>query len=347
MACTRLVVLFGVVLALSLGLALSPGCGTDEGETFAYGPPQVHFPQDEGAHPDSPVEWWYGNFALTDSEGREYGAMVAYFNPPLKIISITDLEAQTFHHEVFTLDDDYAEGGLDLRWGDSDRWYRPDPDSPSYQLEAYGEEIGMDLDIVSEKPALTVGGDSLVEWVAGNSYYYSLTRLDTEGQLQLPDRSIDVEGIGWMDHQWMDALSEGGWDWFSVQLDDGTDLIFWQVVNPDESVESRDLTIMFADNSIYHTEVLELESSDPWTSPDTGNEYGTVWRVREQAHGVDLEITARHAEQEILMSAAMPGSDWAFWEGRMSVSGLMDGEDVSGTGYAELVRFPSADESSP
>lgn len=339
-----MVVLLGLALVLSLGLALLAGCGSDGAEAFPYGPPQVHFPEDEGAHPASPVEWWYGNFSLTDSEGREYGAMVAYFRPPLKIISITDLEAQTFHHEVFALDADYAEGGLDLRWGDSDRWFRPDPDSPTYQLESSGTDIGFDLNIVSQKPPLTVGGDGLIEWVEGNSYYYSLTRLDVEGKIELPERSIDVTGIGWMDHQWMDALSEGGWDWFSVQLDDNTDLIFWQVVNADESVESRDMTIMFADNSIFHTEALELESSDSWVSSETGYEYGTVWRVREETHGIDLEIAARHAEQEILMSAAMPGSDWAFWEGTMSVSGQMDGRDVSGTGYAELVRFPSSGE---
>jgi predicted secreted hydrolase len=65
-----------------------------------FGPPQVHLPEDEGAHPEMLTEWWYGNFGLTDSNGRQYGAMVAYFNAGLRILSICDLEAKEFHHEV-------------------------------------------------------------------------------------------------------------------------------------------------------------------------------------------------------------------------------------------------------
>ena len=330
-----------VLVALSFILALGSGCGSSEVESQPYGPPQVHFPQDEGAHPESGVEWWYLNSILTDPEGREYGAMVAYFNPGLKILSISDIEAERSYPEVSFSIPDYAEGTLDLGWGEDDHWFSTDVESLTYRLEANGAEIGLSLDLSSLKPPLLVGGDGLIEWTDESSYYYSLTRLQVEGQIELSGRMIDVEGTGWMDHQWMDSLSQRGWDWFSVQLDNNTEIIFWQIVNPDESIESRDLTIMFSDNSIYHTRDLTIERLDSWASPTTGNEYGTLWRVREEAHDLDLEITARYPEQEIRVFEDFEGIDFDFWEGGTTVSGHMAGEAVSGTGYAELVRPPT------
>ncbi len=336
---SRILPLFSAV-ALSLLLILCIGCGNPEAESQPYGPPQVHFPEDEGAHPESGVEWWYLNSILTDSQGREYGAMAAYFNPGLKILSISDIEAEQSYPEVSFSIPDYAEGTLDLRWGDNDRWFRTDVDSLDYHLEANGTEIGLSLDLSSLKPPLLVGGDGLIEWTDESSYYYSLTRLRVEGQIELSGTVIDVEGSGWIDHQWMDSLSERGWDWFSVQLDNNTEVIFWQIVNTDETIESRDLTIMFPDNSVYHTRDIDMERVDSWVSPETGNEYGTIWRVREDAHDLDLEIRVRYPEQEVRVLEDFEGMDFDFWEGGTTVSGYLAGEDVTGTGYAELVRMP-------
>jgi predicted secreted hydrolase len=311
-----------------------------------YGPPQVYFPEDEGAHPQFPVEWWYLNSTLMDSEGREYTAMVAYFRPTLKILSICDLEAEAFYqevpsmHEILSARPDYAEGYLDLRWDDSDHWYRTDQDSFSYHLEAKGTDIGLNLDIVSEKPPLMVGGDGLIEWTEGSTYYYSLTRLQVEGEIELAGKTIDVWGIGWIDHQWMESMAERGWDWFSVQLDNDTEIIFWQIVNPDGSIHSRDLTMMYPDGSLYHTVDLELEMMESWVSPETGNEYGVLWRVQEETHDLDLEISARYAEQEIRVLEDFEPMELDFWEGGTTVSGQLDGEPVSGVGYAELVPPP-------
>lgn len=332
-----------LLASLLFSLALCIGCGDEGDKSLPYGPPQVHFPEDEGAHPEMLTEWWYGNFALTDSEGREYGAMVAYFNSGLRILSLSDVEAKHFYPEVSISTPDYAQGTLDLRWDDSDHWFRSDLDSLSYHLESYGDEISLNLDLNSEKPPLLVGGDGLIEWTYGSSYYYSITRLQVEGQIELSGEVIDVEGIGWMDHQWMNFLTElaqRDYDWFSVQLDNDTEVIFWQIVNRDGSVESFDLTIMFADSSVYHTQDIALEKLDSWVSPETGNEYGVLWRVREETHDLDLEIRARYSEQEIIVFET-PEATFAFWEGSTTVSGRLAGEAVTGTGYAELVQFPA------
>jgi predicted secreted hydrolase len=331
-----------VVLVLLLPTLL--GCG----EKSPYGPAQVHLPKDEGAHPESKMEWWYLNATVSDNEGHQYTAMLAYFNkaslrPPLKIISIADLDAGVFHQDVPTISQlmvakpNYAEGGLDLRWNDYDRWYRTDQDSYHYSVQAKGDSIGFSFDLVQEKDPLMVGGNGLIEWTEGSTYYYSLTRLQVGGQIEIEGKAIDVEGIGWMDHQWMEDMAEKGWQWFSIQLDDDTDIICWNIVNTDNSVQSRDLTMMFADGSIYHTTDLELAATDSWVSPDTKETYGMTWKLREPGHDIDLEIKARFPQQEIILLKEVPQYTWQIWEGGTTVSGQIDGSAVSGIGYAELV----------
>lgn len=305
-----------------------------------FGRPRILFPKDEGAHPRFVVEWWYGNFNLTDVEGREYGAMVAYFNPGLKIISISDLEAGSFRHEVSGSTPNYAEGRFDLRWGGGDRWFRTDVDSLSYHLKSYGTKIGFDLNLDSEKPPLLAGGNGIIRWSGGISYYYCLTRLRIEGQIKLIERMIDVKGIGWMDHQWMNSLGERGWDWFSVQLENRTDLNIWQIVNPDGSIESRALMILFPDNSIYHTRRLILETTDFWISPESGKEYGVMWRVQEKTNELDMVIKARYTGQEIRVLGGRQEGSFDFWEGSTAASGHLRGVPVSGGGHAEIVRTP-------
>ncbi len=339
----RVLAIVLIVSVIGLG-TFSPGCGGGEEEgPPSYGPAQVQFPADEGSHPESGVEWWYLNSNLEDSQGRRYTAMVAYFRPALKIISISDLESETFHHyvpdvwEMAEASPEYAEGSLDLRWNDSDRWYRTTPASLSYRLDVSGGDLSLNLDIVSEKSPLMVGGDGLIEWSEGSTYYYSLTRLQVEGEIGFAGKTVSVTGIGWMDHQWMDSMEARGWNWFSVQLDDDTEIIFWEVLNPMGSVRSRDLTMMFPDESIYHTVDIELEMLESWVSSETGEEYGVLWRVQEQSHDLDLEIAARYDEQEVLLFRERPALAWEFWEGATTISGQLDGEAFSGVGYAELV----------
>jgi predicted secreted hydrolase len=156
--------------------------------------PKIRFPQDEGAHPAFPAEWWYGHFSLTDSEGREYGAMVAYFTIGLKILSISDLGTGQFHHFVSGSALHYVERKLDLRWG-RDHWFNTDQHPLSYRLESYGAGLGLNLALVSEKPPLLGSGGGISEWTGGDSYYYSFTRLKAKGLIDLAGKKLDQQEI--------------------------------------------------------------------------------------------------------------------------------------------------------
>jgi len=337
--------LFGSIWILDLGFivflllaicALPYAFSCSNENPLPYGPPQATFPVDEGSHADSLIEWWYGNFTLKGEDGHEYGAMVAFFKPPLRILSISDIENAVFYHDADVGNPDYAEGRLDVRWGDQDRWWRTEREPPTYRLESFGPGIALNLDIVSEKPPFLVGGDGLIEWTNKGSYYYSLTRLEVEGELEIKGVTITVTGIGWMDHQWGDFQVNHGWDWFSVQLDNDAELIFWQIVNKDESVDSGDLTVYFPDEKLFNTHDFTLEKLESWTSPHSGRSYGTRWRMVEEKNDIDLTIEARFNNQEISGLSYIPIT--TFWEGNTLISGTFKGKQVTGVGYAELPR---------
>jgi len=264
--------------------------------------------------------------------------MVAYFTIGIKILSISALGTGQFHHFVSGSALHYVERKLDLRWG-RDHWFCTDPYSQSYRLESYGAGLGLNLALVSEKPPLLGSGGGISEWTGGDSHCYSLTRLKAKGLIDIAGTKLDVEGIGWMDHQWINSLGQGGWDWFAVQLDDGIEMLFWRIIKLDGTVRSADLTIMFADNQVYHTKDFKLEKLDSWVSPTSGKEYGVLWRLQEKSRGIALQIRAHHAQQEIGMFETLSIPRFYFWEGVTEVSGRLDGGIVSGKGYAEFVRL--------
>jgi predicted secreted hydrolase len=310
-------------------------------KTRRSGASRVRFPEDEGAHPDSHAEWWYGHFSLTSADGGEYGAVAAYFNVGLKILAVSDLREERLHHKVSSSALHAANGRLNLHWGGRDHWRRTRADSLTYRIESYSPDIGLDLSLRSLKPPLPGCGTGVIKWTGGSAHYYQLTRLEATGRIELPGRALEVQGIGVMDHQWMNYLGEEGWDWLCVQLDNGAEAVFWHLVNPDGSVKSRDLTVMSADGSVYHTRRFNLEKLETWVSPLSEMEYCTAWRVRERRRGLDLELRARYPNQEIRMFEGLAVPIFPFWEGNMAVSGHMDGGAVSGVGYAEQVRPPS------
>lgn len=301
--------------------------------------PKIRFPRDESVHPDFLTEWWYGHFSLTDPQGREYGAMIAYFNVGLKILMVYELETERFHHFISSAALHHTKGCLDLHWH-RDNLLRTDPKSFCYSLKSYGTDISVNLSLESDKPPLLGCSDGLIEWSGGNAYYYSFTRMKAKGTIEISGRVIDVQGVGWMDHQWMTYLGKGGWDWFAVQLDNDEELVFWHIVNPDESIKSKDFTVMFADHAIYHTRDFTLEKMDSWVSPKTGREYTLIWRVRKEALGLDLIIRAECAQQEISLFESLSIPVFPFWEGRTSVTGRLEGKTVTGKGYTEQVRLP-------
>jgi hypothetical protein len=219
---------------------------------------------------------------------------------------------------------------------------RPAPPACSpLRLRAVEAGIGVDL-IVTDDTAGRAAGRCRVQSQGrrspGNaSHYYSFTRLATHGTITIAGTQYAVEGLSWLDREWStSALDEGqvGWDWFALQLDDGTDVMLYQLRRDDGSADrySRG-TIVDPDGSArgFGFEGLVLDTLAGWSSP-RGGRYPARWRLRVPAESLDIEISPVLPDQE-------HDAYVRYWEGAVDVRGRRGGAPIAGHGYVELTGY--------
>jgi predicted secreted hydrolase len=173
---------------------------------------------------------------------------------------------------------------------------------------------------------------------AGNaSYYYSLVGLESSGVITSAGRSVAVTGLSWMDHEFgTSALSDDatGWDWFSLQLDNGAALMLYTIRTTGGEFAKAKGSLAFPDGNRrpITQEGFTLTVTDEWASPATGIRYPSGWRLTLPAEGATLEIAPLIADQEMDVS-------FVYWEGAVGVTGTWGDEPVTGRGYVELTGY--------
>jgi predicted secreted hydrolase len=209
------------------------------------------------------------------------------------------------------------------------------------RLRVGEEDVALDLELRSEKPIVLQGdrGLSRKSATVGNaSYYYSLTRLGATGKLSIGGREVPVRGSAWMDREWStSALGEDqvGWDWFALQLDDETELMFYQLRREDGSADPASAgSFVTADGNLHRLRRsdVELRVTASWLSPHTGASYPSGWRLQVPSRQIDLEIRPLLSDQEWHRT-------FQYWEGAVRVTGTSDGRPVAGRGYVELTGY--------
>ena len=326
-------------------------------------PPSLSLPGDHGAHPDVQTEWWYLTANLIGDDDRRYGVQVTFFRygidpsaarddrSPLRVhhalaahVAVAEVEAGGFRHaeRVWRADGafaGFATGDLDVWLGDWELERRED-DVLEARVSDRATGIAVDLWYRPMKPLVRHGVDGYSRKGAdeGNaSAYLSWTRLEVGGTLAIGGREQAVIGAGWFDHEWgTSQLGAGvvGWDWFSLRLSDGSDLMVYRLRRQDGSADPFSSgTVVRADGSTRQLSVDEvvLEPTSSWTSPDSGGEYPAGWRVRVPSESLDLEVAP------MVQGAELDGrgsTGVVYWEGPVAVSGSHTGE-----GYAELTGY--------
>jgi predicted secreted hydrolase len=170
------------------------------------------------------------------------------------------------------------------------------------------------------------------------SHYYSLTRLETSGTVQVEETVYPVSGLSWMDHEWSTsalAADQVGWDWFSIQMDDSSELMVFQLRKEDGSIDPFSSgTFVAPDGSTRHLgrDEFEIRVEDTWQSPNTGATYPVGWTIIVPAADIVLEIEPYLVDQELTLS-------YAYWEGAVMVEGERAGRAVSGSGYVEMTGY--------
>lgn len=345
-----LVIAFIASIGLAPGRAVAQDAGTPVAATASGSdaPIPVTFPIDDGEHL-VPVEWWYYTGHLFTESGERYGFEFVVFRAEQGGLSgyashfaITDNPDGTFSY--------------DQRFRINAPGYAPVP-GPTFDLavsewtmrgsggedhlQATMDGYAIDLTTTPLKPPALHDGDGYIDY--GNeeaSYYYSRTRLEVAGTLTDGADELPVTGEAWFDHQWgaFNTFVDGGWDWYSLQLSDGSDLMLYIIHDGsgaplivDGSVIDPDGNLAVLDGSDF-----TVTATGSWTSTVTGITWPSGWTISLPEEGLDLVVTPSQPDSELDTRAS---TQVIYWEGEVEVSGSRDGAPVTGLGYVELTGY--------
>jgi predicted secreted hydrolase len=305
--------------------------------------PPVVFPRDAAPH-DALTEWWYYTGHLTASDGHAYGFEFVIFqvrrqDQPsvyLSHFAVSDIDGQAFSHQARFTQAAVAASDFPL---DVDGWrldHRGDVDTIRAAMtpgEGVFSPFALQLRLQDEKPPALHHGGYITYPPFGGSYYYSRTRLSATGSLTGADgASTEVSGIAWMDHQWGNFIiaSRGGWDWYSLQFDDNTELMLYVVRSETGETTAVYGTYVSADGQVRDLAPGAVQSvpTGSWTSPHSGATYPSGWQLS-LPDGAHITLTPQLVDQELWFPQT-PGL-LQYWEGAVTISG-----DRQGQGYVEL-----------
>jgi predicted secreted hydrolase len=335
----------------------------DKGFARALNLREFKFPTDHGAHNSYRTEWWYFTGNLKNSYNRKFGYELTFFRFALAAetpisksawrnnqlymahLTLTDVKQDRFYTA-----ERFSRAGNDLA-GASNKKYRVwlydwsattqgDSDFP-LRLQAKSDEFAIDLLLTSQKSYVLQGNQGLSQKSPepGNaSYYYSYTRLATEGHISIAGNQFPVIGESWMDREWStSALSDeqSGWDWFALQFSDNSELMFYQLRRKDGLPDnSSSGSVVLADNSKIPLKVhdVTIKTLDSWKSPHSKITYPSRWHLTIPGQKLEIDVVPLINDQELNVS-------YRYWEGAVSVNGKKNGKPISGQGYVELTGY--------
>ena len=334
-----------------------------EGFARAIEPGGLEFPRDLGPHEDYRTEWWYYTGNLVGENGREFGYQLTFFRrgltPPtdemlsdnewrsnqvyMAHFTISDIANDAFYpHERFSRDAVGLAGAQAAPyrvWVED--WSAEEMSGDSVRLVADGGDVALDLMLTQTLHPVLHGKDGLSikgEEPGVASYYYSLVQQETVGQVRIGDEIFEVTGKSWKDHEYSTQALSGnvqGWDWFSVQLDNGTSLMFFEIRNEDGSIEPFS-SGSFVDENGRITPLTrndwQITVTDTWTSDVTGATYPAGWQIEVPALEIELAASPMMLNQELIVSTV-------YWEGAVQFEGTMQSQVVTGRGYVEMTGY--------
>ena len=334
------------------------------GFAMAMEPRTFVFPRDHGPHPEFRNEWWYMTGNLDATDGRRFGFELTFFRfalaPELpesesawrtNQVYVAHLALTDADGRQFFVAERFSRGALGLAGARSsplrvwiDDWEIAatdvDAETENWRLQASDDDFALSLQLVAGKaPVLNgVNGLSQKSAEAGNaSYYYSITRWQTDGQVRLGNDEFTVSGLSWLDREWSSsalASDQQGWDWFALQLSDGSELMFYRLRKTDGSQDVfSGGTWVTSDGTSRHIsgDRISISATKTWSSPEGGT-YPSSWEIRFPESGLALEVVPVMDDQELFTTVR-------YWEGAVDVTGTRDDIEITGRGYVELTGY--------
>ena len=332
------------------------------------------FPEDHWARPGYKTEWWYFTGHLhSDEDGeRQFGYQFTFFriglgteSPPLKSgwaarnlimghAAITDLTegrhvfseilyreipllAQVTNYPEPVIAWSRAPAGTDAKWTLS--W---NGQAFDFEMQDDSQEMAFRLSTRPLKPLILQGPNGFSrkgKQPTAASQYYSFTRLGTEGTLMIQGRRYQVKGESWMDKEFgSNQLAEHqvGWDWFSLQLEDGREIMLYHLRDRSGNTDFARGTVVGPKGEARYLARHEwtTKAISSWTGQETGATYPSGWTISLPSEDLELEILPRLQDQEN-RSHLLPA--FYYWEGAAEIRNR-EGRTV-GRGYVELTGY--------
>lgn len=327
------------------------------------------FPRDHGSHPEYQTEWWYYTGHLRAKDGHRFGYQLTFFRTALAPslagrtskwavrdivfahFALSDIDGKRFYNT-----DRISRAALQLAGADRagaksphvwiDNWALrfSGKNGETQNLRAAGDDKGAAFAITlaqrALKPPIIHGASGVSQKSPGAghaSHYYSFTRLATRGTVRLGNEVFAVTGQSWFDHEFGSnqmSKEQIGWDWFSLQLADGRDLMLYQLRLSGGKIEPLSSgTLVEKNGTTRHLKRsdFQIEPLATWRSPVTSGVYPAKWRLKIPRLGIELEVSPLLADQEL---HPQRGAPFNYWEGAVEVRGMQSGE-----GYVELTGY--------
>jgi predicted secreted hydrolase len=328
---------------------------------------RYEFPRDHFSHPEFQTEWWYYTGNLTAADGHRFGFELTFFRQGvsrdtsktatwdvkdvyLAHLALSDVDGGQFYHAERTNRAGPQIAGVSETtrriWnGNWSAEWRGD----TQQLRAVDERFALELLLRSDKPPVIHGEDGVSQKAEGSghaSHYISFTRLQTSGTIQLLGKTSQVTGSAWMDHEFFTqqlSSEQTGWDWFSIQLADNTELMLFELRRRDGTMDPYSAgTYVDAQGKATHLRAADFSlkaTGSSWRSAATGATYPIEWNISVPSLGLSLVASTRLKAQELTGPNKFSPN---YWEGAMEFQGQRNGSTTRGVGYLEMTGYDRA-----
>lgn len=347
--------------------------GAEEKNSFlsVTGPCRLRFPKDHGPHPGYRTEWWYYTGNLKSDSDKFFGFQLTFFrsqlSPPgfekswpqppsawrtgqlyLGHAAVSDISEKKHRHAQRI-----SRNALNMAGGDQTNTqtdlfiqnWRLRITPHRHHLTASAEDFSFNLTATPLKPPILHGESGYSRKGSTPeraSCYYSFTRLKTEGTLTISGKPTSVRGISWMDHEFSTAPLEPGivgWDWFSLQLSDQTEVMIYLLRKKDGTLSPASSgTYVDVDSNSRQLRIhdLNVKVLDTWKSTHSDAVYPSGWHINIALLSMELTVSPQFKDQEMLTSMT---TGVTYWEGSVSVTGTKNGKSIRGQGYVELTGY--------
>jgi predicted secreted hydrolase len=312
------------------------------------------------AHEDLENEWWYYHGHLANGP-QEFGFHLVFFRRrtdgvrvgrvlPVRLasdqirfahFSLTDISRRQFYYgqrRSVIGNAGSASDRYEVWMGD---WFAKGSEGSHY-LQAKVRGIDFNLELRPTKPAVDHQRDVAMTQHGAHEHYLTYSRMEAHGSLTLNSIVHPITGQAWMDREFGAFTFNkylNGWDWFAIQLDDGRDLLVFQM-RDERNMPSEHSTVLFIDCSgsveRFGLSGLRVTPSSSYTSPFSSNTYPMGWRVEISGVAAELSIESCLSCQELDTRGS---TNVIYWEGPARVGGKVRGEKVSGRCYVELSGY--------